>query len=147
MRPGRFTELFFLDEASAFAAGHRPCAECRREDYVRFIEIWRAHYPADRGADAVDARLHDERIDPSTHGQRHHQVSAGDLPDGAFVLIEGDAWLVRGDEVLRWSPAGYSDRRARPTGTLTLVTPPSLLDVLRARREPVVPFLHPSALR
>src|SRR5213080_2284804 len=74
MQPGRFTELFFLDEATAFAAGHRPCALCRRQDYERFGEIWQRLYPGDRGADAIDARLHDERVDLATRGQRRHQA-------------------------------------------------------------------------
>ena len=64
MQPGRFTELFFLDEATAFAAGHRPCALCRREDYDRFVEIWREIHPGQTGADAIDAQLHVERVDP-----------------------------------------------------------------------------------
>src|SRR4051812_29585440 len=93
LQPGRFTELFFLDEATAFAAGHRPCALCRREDYARFLALTGA-----AGADAIDARLHAER------GRRHR---AGDLPDGAFVERDGEAWLVRGDALRRWTPAGY----------------------------------------
>ena len=82
MQPGRFTELFFLDEATAFAAGHRPCALCRREDYDRFVEIWRVIHPGQTGADAIDAQLHGERLDPDTHGQRHHEASSDGLPDG-----------------------------------------------------------------
>src|ERR671930_1139988 len=58
LQPGKFTELFFLDEATAFAAGHRPCALCRREDYDRFAEIWRDLHPGQIGADAMDAHLH-----------------------------------------------------------------------------------------
>jgi hypothetical protein len=75
LQPGRFTELFFLDEATAFAAGHRPCALCRREDYVRFTTIWRSMHPAQVGADAMDAQLHAERADPATRGQRRHASS------------------------------------------------------------------------
>ncbi|HEY4659706.1 MAG TPA: hypothetical protein VIH11_09370, partial [Gemmatimonadaceae bacterium] len=69
LQPGRFTELFFLDEATAFAAGHRPCALCRREDYNRFSAIWREHHPGQVGADAIDAQLHSERVAPDTRGQ------------------------------------------------------------------------------
>ena len=76
MQPGRFTELFFLDEATAFAAGHRPCALCRREDYNRFGELWGGHHPGQVGADAIDAQLHVERIDPAPHAQRHHRAAA-----------------------------------------------------------------------
>ena len=131
LQPGRFTELFFLDEATAFAAGHRPCALCRREDYRRFLELTGAP-----GADAIDARLHAER------GRRHR---AGDLPDGAFVERAGEAWLVRGGELLRWTPAGYAERVPRPDGLATVITAPTLVAVLRAGWRGVVPLLHGSA--
>ena len=75
LQPGRFTELFFLDEATAFAAGHRPCALCRREDYVRFGEIWRELHPGQVGADAIDAQLHAERVEPGTRAQLHHDAA------------------------------------------------------------------------
>jgi hypothetical protein len=64
LQPGRFTELFFLDEATAFAAGHRPCAECRNADYQRFVELWLQIHPDQKGADAMDVQLHEERYDP-----------------------------------------------------------------------------------
>src|SRR5262245_53917481 len=95
MQPGRFTELFFLDEATAFAAGHRPCALCRREDYERFGDLWRRRH-RDVGADALDARLHDERVDPTTRGHRLHNGELDELPDGAFVLHNGVPKLVLG---------------------------------------------------
>jgi hypothetical protein len=131
LQPGRFTELFFLDEATAFAAGHRPCALCRRADYNRFLAIVRAD-----GADAIDLRLHAER-------GRHH--AADELPDGTFVLGEGEPWLVRGTELLRWTPAGYADRMPRPAGRASLITPPTLVAVLRAGWDGAVPLLHPTA--
>jgi len=74
MAPGRYTELFLLDEATAFAAGHRPCAECRRQDYNRFVARWDELHPGEHGADAMDLRLHDERVDPVTRDQRRHQA-------------------------------------------------------------------------
>jgi hypothetical protein len=134
LQPGKFTELFFLDEATAFAAGHRPCALCRREDYVRFLKIVGA-----RGADAIDARLHEERL------LRRREANFADLPDGSFVLVGEAPWLVRGDSLLRWTPAGYADRARRPTGAATLLTPPSLVSVLAHGWSPAVPLLHPSA--
>ena len=133
MPPGRYTGLFFLDDATAFAAGHRPCAECRRADYVRFTEIWGAK------ADAIDARLHEERM------RRTHHARFDDLPDGTFVLIDGAPWVLLGDVLLRWTPGGYTGRRPRPRGAATLVTPPSTVAVLRHGWNGVVPFLHPSA--
>jgi hypothetical protein len=136
LQPGRFTELFFLDEATAFAAGHRPCALCRREDYSRFLEL-----VGEPGADAVDERLHEERLAP-------YRASALDeLPDGAFVLRDAEPWLVRGAELLQWSAAGYTTRLPRPRNErATGVTPPSLVQVLRSGwAGAAVPLLHPSA--
>ena len=146
MQPGRFTELFFLDEATAFAAGHRPCALCRREDYVRFVEIWRGVHPGPANADAMDERLHRERLDPRTRTQRHHRAPIDGLPDGAFVLREGEPFLVLGPSLLRWTNAGYAERASRPAAEdATVITPPTLVEVLGAERDPVVPFLHPTA--
>ena len=147
MQPGRFTELFFLDEATALAAGHRPCALCRREDYDRFGELWRRLHPDDAGADAIDARLHRERVDPATRGQRIHETSLDELPDGAFVLVDGEPRLVLGQRLLRWAPSGYEgeETRAAPRGRVALLTPPSLIAVLQTGWTSAVPILHPSA--
>jgi hypothetical protein len=142
MQPGKYTELFFLDEATAFAAGHRPCALCRREDYQRFGELW----PGPRGADAIDGQLHGERL-ADGHDARLHAARLAWLPDGAFVLHKGEPWLVLGDRLLRWTPGGYSERVARPGGRATLITPPSLVAVLRQGWEGAVPLLHPSVRR
>jgi hypothetical protein len=145
LRPGRFTELFFLDEATALAAGHRPCALCRRADYDALVALWRGLHPGDAGADAIDLRLQAERVAPGPDWRRLHDAALEDLPDGAFVLRDGDAWLVLGDRLLRWTPAGYVDPAPRTPGPTALLTPPSLVALLRTGREPLVPFLHPSA--
>ena len=148
LQPGRFTELFFLDEATAFAAGHRPCALCRRDDYVRFGEIWRELHPDRIGADTIDSQLHAERIALDTRTRRLHAVALAELPDGAFVLEDDAPWLVLGASLLRWTPAGYVERAPRPARSrAVLVTPPSLVHVLRSGWQPLVPFLHPSAVR
>ena len=89
MQPGRFTELFFLDEATAFAAGHRPCALCRREDYSRFGEMWRGDHPGQVGADAIDAQLQLERIDPVTQSQRRYCDSWSRYPTGRLCCARG----------------------------------------------------------
>jgi hypothetical protein len=147
LQPGRFTELFFLDEATAFAAGHRPCALCRREDYVSFGDAWREVHPAACGADEIDAQLHAERVAPGTRGQLHHNARLGELPDGAFVLLDGEPWVVSGDRVRRWTPGGYSESQPRRHITTELITPPSLVAVLAGGWRPAaVPFLHPSSL-
>jgi hypothetical protein len=147
LQPGRFTELFFLDEATAFAAGHRPCALCRREDYVRFGQIWAGIHSQPVGADPIDAQLHSERLVPETRERRLHRAALDELPDGAFVAEDAVPWVVVGAELARWTPAGYSERRRRPSGgDVSLLTPPSLVAVLRAGWQPVVPLLHGSAL-
>jgi hypothetical protein len=147
LQPGKFTELFFLDEATAFAAGHRPCALCRREDYVRLTEIWRDLHPGQRGADAIDEQLHAERFDPVNRTQLHHGCEIDGLPDGAFILRDDEPWLVRDAELLRWSPAGYGARTQLPAqGTATVITPPSLIAVLRTGWRGAVPLLHPTAV-
>jgi hypothetical protein len=133
MPPGRYTGLFFLDEATAFAAGHRPCAECRHEDYVRFLGL-----VGESRADAIDERLHAERLGPKP------QRPVASLPDGAFVLRDGDPWLVLGGELLRWSPSGYAERRPAD-GRASVLTPVSVLPVLELGWNGVVPFLHPSS--
>jgi hypothetical protein len=146
LQPGRYTELFFLDEATAFAAGHRPCAECRREDYVCLLALWERLHPGQTGADAIDAQLHGERLVPGTRAQRHAEAELDDLPDGAIVLLDDAPHLVRGEWLRRWGSDGYGAPIARPRGrTVTAITPPSLVAVLAAGWDPVVPLFHPTA--
>jgi hypothetical protein len=133
MQPGKFTELFFLDEATAFAAGHRPCALCRRDDYTRFLGL-----VGEPGADAVDLRLDRER-------RSHHDALMSDLPDGAFVLHHDEPHLVLGEELLRWTPGGYDRGVARPGGQACVITAPTLLAVLASGWSSAVPLLHPSS--
>jgi hypothetical protein len=145
LQPGRFTELFFLDEATAFAAGHRPCALCRRDDYNHFVEIWRRLHPGQIGADGIDAQLHGERVAPVAREPLHHDALIDELPDGAFVVRDHAPWLVLGSRLLEWTPAGYARRTPRPTREQArLITPPSLVSVLRGGWQPGVPLLHPS---
>jgi len=132
-RPGRFTGLFFLDDATAFAAGHRPCALCRRDDYRRVLAVTGAG-----GADALDAVLQTQRTG------RRPRVAIASLPDGAFVMLEDEPHLVVDGAVRRWSPGGYGPALPAPK-TAALVTPQLLVPVLREEWEPLVPFLHPSA--
>ena len=138
MQPGKFTELFFLDEATAFAAGHRPCALCRREDYRRFLEIVGA-----TGADEIDEQLHRERL--AGGRRRLHAALVDDLPDGSFVLDDAVPWLVRGGALRRWTPAGYEDRVVPDGRRVQTITPPSLVETLRTGWEAAVPLFHPSA--
>jgi hypothetical protein len=129
---GHYTPLFFLDEATALAAGHRPCALCRRADHRRFRSAW-----GDAALAEVDATLHAERT-----GDRP-VVPRADLTDGAMVAVDDRSWLVCGGALRAWSMAGYGEHRDVPA-TVTLLTPPSVLDVLWRGYEPQ---LHPSATR
>jgi len=141
---GRFyTELFFLDEPTALAAGHRPCFECRRKDAEAFTEYWRQAQSLTvrpRAAD-MDEVLHRERLNGKA--KRRHRRSVDDLPDGAFISLDGAAFAVHGDALLRWTAAGYEERAPRSRGIMVdVLTPPAILDVLRAGYRP---HWHPSA--
>ena len=130
--PGRYTLLFFHDEAVALAAGHRPCALCRRADYDRFRDAWSDGGRRPSALD-MDRRLHAERLVRGTHQRRLHRAMWSELPDGAFVLHDGGPALVRGDSLVPWSTDGYGSAVARPrAGTVDAITPPSTLAVLAA---------------
>ena len=138
MVPGRYTELFFLDESTALAAGHRPCGECRRADLEAFRAAWLEVHPGDAGSLTVlDHRLHEERTVAASWS-----APCSNLPDGAMVVLDGVAWLVLGDTILAWSHGGYTSRRPRPTGAVDVITPPSIIGVLSAGW---TPRLHASA--
>jgi hypothetical protein len=135
---GRFyTELFFLDEVTAFAAGHRPCFECRRKDAEAFAETWREARRLGTRPKAfeIDEVLHRERL--QGRAKRVHRRNIGDLPDGAFVALEDGAFTVRGDALLRWTPEGYGARKKRPRGiAVDVLTPPAMLAALSAGYKP-----------
>ena len=138
MTPGQYTELFFLDEATALAAGHRPCAECQRARYDLFRAHWAGRGRALPGAEAMDDVIHAERLDVS-RGKRTYTERLSRLPDGAMVAgDDGEAYLVHDRTLLRWTPAGYAERR-RPRGTVSyrVLTPRSIVRAL-ARGYPVV---------
>lgn len=138
--PGRYTPLFFYDEAVGLAAGHRPCAECRRADYNRFVTAFLEATGEERTrkmASRVDARLGaDRRNDDGT--QRTHQAAWSSLPDGTFVTVDDTDFLVRGDQIVPWSQTdGYGTPQPRPTtGDATVLTPEITVDILRAGYEP-----------
>lgn len=127
----RWTELFFLDEATALAAGHRPCAYCRRSDYNRFAGAWAAAFDERPRAAGMDAVLHAARIGPDRR-QRRDEVAAEELTDGCFVWLDGQSWLLRDSALWAYSPTGYhGPPRALPRRVLAL-TPEPLRAVLRA---------------
>lgn len=136
-----YTELFFLDEVTALAAGHRPCFECRRVEANAFADAWgRAcgHRPR---AGEIDAILHAERLDG--RGKKKYRRDIAALPDGTMIAREGASFALRGGTLLRWSPAGYAARHTRPSGgEVEVLTPPSIVAALYASYRP---HWHPSA--
>jgi hypothetical protein len=138
-----WTELFFLDEATAFAAGHRPCFFCRREDAKRFRSAWEAGNGVnDLHARDIDAVLHRERLDKGRKRLHPLPMRLEQLPDGAMVQAREDSYLVARGRLLRWSPAGYGKPTSGLAGAM-LLTPPSTLRAFIAGYRVV---LHPSAI-
>ena len=129
-----YTELFFLDEVTALAAGHRPCFECRRTAAISFATA----FPGEGRipAPVMDACLHAQRT-----GTRNRAIPA-ELPDGAMVLIDGEPWARRADALLRWTPAGYDAARPLPRAPSAVLTPQATCSVLSNGYRPV---WHPSA--
>ncbi len=146
MPPGRWTALFFFDEAVALAAGHRPCAYCRRTDFVRYADAWaRGNGLAERPrAAAMDAVLHSQRVEPRSRRQRRTHAVLGELPDGAMIADADGPALVLAGRVRRWSWDGYTTATERsPDDEVTVLTPPANLVVLKAG---YAPLLHESAV-
>ncbi|MBM2576214.1 hypothetical protein JQC91_07840 [Jannaschia sp. Os4] len=132
----RWTELFFHDEAVALAAGHRPCAYCRRSDWLRWRAAWaRAHGAAK--APEMDAMLHAARAVPGARRLRRDAAGAADLPDGTFVDVDGPA-LVHGGALRPWRPGGYAPPRLLPRGRVAVLTNPVTRAVIAAGYRPVV---------
>jgi hypothetical protein len=145
MPPGRWTALFFLDEATALSAGHRPCGYCRRADHRWFAASWQAakDQAVQPYAWEMDVALHAERVVSRTRAKITRPAILADLPDGAMVDYLGEPALVSGGSLLPWSFGGYRDPvRVSPDTTADLLTPPSIVGVLKAGYRPLV---HPSA--
>jgi hypothetical protein len=139
MAPRRWTELFFLDEATALAAGHRPCAQCRFADYQRFRAAWsEAHAVENPSADAIDRVLHADRL-VGRRDKRTYVERLADLPVSSMVQLDDGAWLVQPDSLVRWSFGGYRERRSRSrTARVAVLTPRSAVAALRAGYQPAV---------
>jgi len=142
MSPGAWTELFFLDEAVALAAGHRPCAECRRQDYIRFLDAWRSAAGTRPRAAEIDRALHAARLVPGTRRQAAHLAPAPGLPDGSFVRLGATPHLVTAGALRPFAPEGYGPPAPLPAGEVEVLTPVPIVAVLRAGYRPE---LHPSA--
>jgi hypothetical protein len=141
-----YTQLFFLDEVTALAAGHRPCFECRRKDAEAFARLWpgRRRQETRARAQDMDVVLQSERL--TGREKRRHRMPIDDLPDGAAIVApdnETQVAMLRGNKLLRWSSKGYAPAGPRPRGvTVEVLTPPSILAVLKAGYRPL---WHPSA--
>jgi hypothetical protein len=147
MPPGRWTALFFLDEATALAAGHRPCAYCRRADYLAYATAWATGHGLARRpwAHEMDAVLHSQRVHSRSRKQATVPARAGDLPDGAMVRADGRVGLRTGDRLRPWTLRGYLDPVPLPPGTVVdLLTPPASVAALAAGYRPLI---HPTASR
>ena len=136
-----WTALFFLDEAVALAAGHRPCHYCRREAYLAYRAAWAEASGAPHDRMAMDGALHAARV-KRARAQVRHEGDLDDLPDGAFILHDGRACLVLEDRLLAYTPARYESATPRPSGRTTILTPVPSIAVLRRGYRPA---LHPSA--
>lgn len=149
MSPGQYTELFFLDEATALAAGHRPCATCRRADYDSFKALWLKANPelaarSEGKITEIDKLLHAERVDAGRN-KRTGSARLGDLPEGSMVVFPGtrDPLLVWGGRVHKWTPGGYTSARSLDRNAeVEVLTPASVVKALADGYRPVV---HPSA--
>ena len=130
MAPRRWTELFFLDEAVALAAGHRPCALCRRAAYEAFRAAWGAALGPAR-APQMDAALHGTRV-AAGRTQRRFEEHAGNLPSGSFILWQGLPHLLWGAQAMAFAPAGYTAALPRPVSVVTVLTPAPMVAVLMA---------------
>ncbi|MCX7325429.1 MAG: hypothetical protein NTZ14_13565 [Hyphomicrobiales bacterium] len=138
----RYTELFFLDEVTALAAGHRPCMECRRDDAMAYrrATVAGGAFAMLVPCPALDTQLDQERR--TGRAKRLHSFPYGDLPDGAMIRIGAAAHAVRGAQLLVWSQAGYTATLAMPRGIAACLTPPTNLAALRSG---YLPVWHPSA--
>jgi len=141
MAPGHYTELFFLDEATALAAGHRPCAECRRQDFGNFVTAWTAGNKLDTrpAAPVLDSELHSCRV--SRTGERiTFTWPANRLPNGTMIALGGSAWLVWHGQRLKWSFLGYGERQPLEEGQVIVLTPLATVGALRGGYVPAVHF-------
>ncbi|PUB13225.1 hypothetical protein [Yoonia sediminilitoris] len=138
-----WTELFFLDEAVAFAAGHRPCGYCRRSAYKRYVAAWEHVTGTRPKAPQLDKALHAARIIKGGRQQQTGTANCDSLPDGTIIIYGGRHHLLVGPRMLLYSPDGYGLATPRPSGThVTVLTPSPTVAVLRAG---YAPALHPTA--
>jgi hypothetical protein len=137
MAPGLYTELFFFDEATAFAAGHRPCCECRRQDHYRFKMFWLKGNPEHGFKDNIPIKSIDEIIHSERINRRGNKITWLDnidnLPGGTFIFINSEPYLVASRQLFHWTPEGYDQRLPIPINeTVTVLTPRSVVNAFSA---------------
>jgi hypothetical protein len=133
-QPHHYTFLYFHDEAVSFAAGHRPCSECRRPAYEAYRTAWAVGLGVPKpSAREINRQLHAERIIRGTHRRRLHALPWSGLPDGAFVLLDDAPAVVSAGALVEWTRTGYTTRHPRPTaGDARVLTPPATVAALLA---------------
>ena len=141
MQPNRWTELFFLDEATAFAAGHRPCFECRNAAAKTFQAAWEKDGLGPSNVAAMDAVLDQDRKHPGG-SKKTYTAPVSSLPDGVFITVNDQAWLKHQGKFLRWTPGGYTEAKPIISSTVTVLTPKSTVAVIAAGYQLGI---HPSA--
>jgi hypothetical protein len=143
MAPNLYTELFFLDEATAFAAGHRPCCECRREDYNKFKAAWLKGNPEYKftgktSIREIDAILHQER-NGENGSKKTYKENNNNLPNGIFIAAENQPYLLWNKHLYLWTPAGYTKSKSLShNGNSIILTPKSIVQTFRAGYMPQV---------
>lgn len=148
MTAGRWTELFFLDEATALSAGHRPCFECRREDAEQFKRFWIHGNPQNgfnmkASIKLIDEVIHAERIDVRKNKLKHRRTFS-DIPDGVFVEINNDPYLVFNRKLYRWTSFGYQEIPSMDDDFMTVLTPVSIANAIQAGYVPLMPAIVPA---
>ena len=135
--PKRWTALFFLDEATAFAAGHRPCAECRRDDFMKFKSFWIKGNPEygftmKTKIAEIDAVLHNERINANKE-KITFEMNVSEIPDGTFVSVNSTAFILFQSCLYEWTPYGYKNvMTLSAISRLTVLTPKSIVKMFGA---------------
>lgn len=144
MAPGRYTELFFYDDAVALAAGHRPCFECRRAKAAEFRTKWHDVFGGSALLADIDRILHRARVDPKSRAQIRHRADAGGLPPDTFILHHDTPFRITHTGVIPMTRGGYGPASAAPAGPVTVLTPRPIVALMQAgyRPEMDVPMAH-----
>jgi hypothetical protein len=136
MAPGHHTELFFFDEATALAAGQRPCFRCRPQAFNQFIELFATLRPlTSPRAPSMDEFLHEDRLNADS-SRRLFSATTADLPDGVFIVVNDQAWLIAGGAMHKWAQNGYAEHAPLPTGSVSVLTPAVTVAVIAAGYRP-----------